>query len=358
MGAAPPSLGQRVDAVVSRGMANPVMMVAVLLMAGVIAALGLSIAADGAEATTGADFAVFHTAGELAAEGRTDVLYEDRFAELANEKFGGDDEGNLIYLNPPVVAQVLQPLSGLSYRTAFLVWSAVTLALTAAGLALLRAPRPFWLLAVVVPPAVLNLQLGQNGAVGLVILAGVFALLRSEPRGRGRAGGEPAALQAHPGVGGGRVVADLVSTPLASPGRSGGRRCGDRGHVGGRRRRRTVATLRRGGDGGELRRDHLVHDRERHTVGVLARAADRRRVAGHAALAGVGCRRGRRLPVVRPSNRWAMDAAPGRCCAAHAVAGSAPADLRLDDPVRAGRRACGRRCRSGGSSGCCSGRGW
>jgi hypothetical protein len=63
---------------------------------------------------------------------------------------------------------------------AFLAWSAVTLALTAAGLALLRAPRPFWLLAVVVPPAVLNLQLGQNGAVGLVILAGVFALLRSE----------------------------------------------------------------------------------------------------------------------------------------------------------------------------------
>ncbi len=180
MGAAPPSLGQRVDAVVSRGMANPVVMVAVLLMAGVIAALGLSIAADGAEATTGADFAVFHTAGELAADSRTDVLYEDRFAELANEKFGGDDEGNLIYLNPPVVAQVLQPLSGLSYRTAFLAWSALTLALTAAGLALLRAPKPFWLLAVVVPPAVLNLHLGQNGAVGLVILAGVFALLRSK----------------------------------------------------------------------------------------------------------------------------------------------------------------------------------
>jgi hypothetical protein len=163
-------------------MANPVVMVAVLLMAGVVAALGLSILGSGAEATTGADFAVFHTAGELAAEDRAEVLYDDRFAELANERFGGGEDGNLIYLNPPVVAQVLQPLSVLSYRAAFLVWSVITLALTAAALALLRAPKPFWLLAVVVPPAVLNFQLGQNGAVGFVILAGVAGLLRSDRR--------------------------------------------------------------------------------------------------------------------------------------------------------------------------------
>ena len=180
MGASTPSLGRRVDDVVSRGMANPVVMVAVLLMVGVVVALGLSIIGSGADATTGADFAVFHTAGELASEGRSDLLYEDRFARLANDTFRGEDEGNLIYLNPPVLAQVLQPLSTLSYRTAFLVWSAVTLVLTAVAMSLLRAPRPFWLLAVVVPPAVLNLQLGQNGAVGLVILAGVVALLRSE----------------------------------------------------------------------------------------------------------------------------------------------------------------------------------
>ena len=175
-----PSLGRRVDAVVSRGMANPVVMVAVLLMVGVVAALGLSVAGDGVEATTGADFAVFHTAGELAAEDRAELLYDDRFAVLANEKFGGGEEGNLIYLNPPVVAQVLQPLSALSYRAAFLVWSVVTLVLTAIALALLRAPRVFWFLAVLVPPAVLNLQLGQNGAVGLVVLAGMAALLRSD----------------------------------------------------------------------------------------------------------------------------------------------------------------------------------
>ena len=48
-------------------MANPIVMVAVLLMVGVIAALGLSVLGDGVETTTGADFAVFHTAGELAA---------------------------------------------------------------------------------------------------------------------------------------------------------------------------------------------------------------------------------------------------------------------------------------------------
>ena len=180
MGVSTPSPVQRVDALVSRGMANPVVMVAVLLMVGVVAALALSIAGSGAEATTGADFAVFHTAGELSAEGASDLLYEDRFAELANDKFAGDDEGNLIYLNPPVMAQVLQPLSAVPYRTAFLLWSAVTLVLTGAALALLRAPKPFWLLALVVPPAVLNFQLGQNGAVGLVILAGVFALLRSD----------------------------------------------------------------------------------------------------------------------------------------------------------------------------------
>ena len=180
MGVSTPSPGQRVDALVSRGMANPVVMAAVLLMVGVVSALGLSLAGSGAGATTGADFAVFHTAGELAADGGSDLLYEDRLAELANEKFGGDDEGNLVYLNPPVMAQVLQPLSAVPYRTAFVLWSAVTLVLTVAALAILRAPRPFWLLAFVVPPALLNLQLGQNGAVGLVILAGVFALLRSE----------------------------------------------------------------------------------------------------------------------------------------------------------------------------------
>ena len=72
----------------------------------------------------GGDFAMFWTAGRLAAKGDWDTLYSlDGFADVM-----GASVGTVSFAYPPPFAMALQALRGIDYATAFSIWLAVSAA--------------------------------------------------------------------------------------------------------------------------------------------------------------------------------------------------------------------------------------
>jgi hypothetical protein len=147
---------------------------AVALIIGALAFGGVSF--HGRATGKGTDYNVFHMSGRLAAE-RPRQLYE---VDAGRDR-------TYTFLNPPVVAILMSPLSALPLGASAVVWFVINVACTGhAALILSRLLAPpgratsFLLLTLVLalPYAVENIQLGQMHAVILYLMVLAFAELR------------------------------------------------------------------------------------------------------------------------------------------------------------------------------------
>jgi alpha-1,2-mannosyltransferase len=135
----------------------------------------------------GADHLAFFHAARLIGEGRQAELYD--YVHLSEEGYqksiiGWPWGGFEAYRNPPFYALLYLPTTGLSYYTSFLIWTALSFALLALSVVLLRPARPLraFLWAVGFYPVFAAISFGQNTLISLAIFAGVYRLLESDRR--------------------------------------------------------------------------------------------------------------------------------------------------------------------------------
>jgi len=135
----------------------------------------------------GHDFLAFYMAGEMAAEGQVEPLYQpaaqtawqQAFMAPINPKW----QGTCLYLNPPHYAWLMSWISWLGYGGALAVWWVFSLACFAATAAIWRRwlDREDWVLAVILavsmPAWFQSLAGGQNTFVTLMVLSGFCACL-------------------------------------------------------------------------------------------------------------------------------------------------------------------------------------
>ncbi len=122
------------------------------------------------------DFVVFWTAGHLALKGAAIAAYDthlEHAAELAT--IGHNFHQLLGWSYPPLFLFVVMAPVQLPYVSAFIMWSATTLALYASAVAAIVERRVAFMVACAVPWVFVELVLGQNGfltsaVVGLVLL--------------------------------------------------------------------------------------------------------------------------------------------------------------------------------------------
>lgn len=89
-----------------------------------------------------ADFSVFYTAGTILREGLGRRLYETKVEYEIQEAFTGhisSRRGPLPFIHPPFEGLIFLPLSWLTYRTAFLVWDAMSVLMLFATAVTLRS---------------------------------------------------------------------------------------------------------------------------------------------------------------------------------------------------------------------------
>ena len=112
------------------------------------------------------DFTAFYVGGTLLREGHGPSLYDESLqAPLHARLIAPDREGNLPFVDPPVAAALVLPVTVLGLDAAYRVWALLELAVLAAAVVIaVRAARP---------P---NVASGQAWAAGLVAMAGAGTL--------------------------------------------------------------------------------------------------------------------------------------------------------------------------------------
>lgn len=139
----------------------------------------------------GPDFPAFYTAGWMLRHGEAARLYDFERQEEVQRSLGLSprppaSRGVSAFINPPHYALLMAPLSALSYRAAFAVWSALMLGCFVAGLLLLRSllsplrERSGLLplaLALFFMPVYFAFSAGQNTGLSLLLHSGILAAL-------------------------------------------------------------------------------------------------------------------------------------------------------------------------------------
>jgi hypothetical protein len=136
------------------------------------------------------DFTIFYTAGKMLHEGLGHSLYDGGLQYEVQQTFAAGvriRKGPLPYNHPPFEALIFEPLASLDYPTAYLVWSAINLAMLGFLPFLLREHIPVlarypafvWLLVFLgfFPVLVVLLQ-GQDVILLLLLNALAFAALK------------------------------------------------------------------------------------------------------------------------------------------------------------------------------------
>lgn len=137
----------------------------------------------------GGDFLTFHTAANLVATGRGDIIYDPAlFQSVLGPEYAYGPFGN-----PPPFLLVFAPLGRLPFEPAWLIWTGVSLVGLAVALKALGVRR--WLAgaaaALLFPPVYFALTFGQPSVLWLLIMVAVYVLLK---RGQSVAGGAVAGL--------------------------------------------------------------------------------------------------------------------------------------------------------------------
>ncbi|HEX8236378.1 MAG TPA: glycosyltransferase family 87 protein [Abditibacteriaceae bacterium] len=134
----------------------------------------------------GPDFPAFYTAGWMLRHGEADKLYEAARQREIQQSFLPGMKGVSAYINPPHYALLMQPLSTLSYSTAFTVWTLFSLSCFVAGIMLLRTILPElqtqcgnWLMALALgfTPVYYALSAGQNTGFTLLLHTAILVAL-------------------------------------------------------------------------------------------------------------------------------------------------------------------------------------
>jgi alpha-1,2-mannosyltransferase len=151
----------------------------------------------------GHDFTAFYSAGQLAASGQFEKLYDIEAVKTLEQQTGrkyglslGDSYGP--YWNPPFYAWIFAPLSRLPYPTALLVWTLFNVTCFLVALYLicnLLAPCGYTLITAKIPwhvwglvpllltfsmPVIQALSHGQNSMTSLLLLAATVTAWRNE----------------------------------------------------------------------------------------------------------------------------------------------------------------------------------
>ena len=136
------------------------------------------------------DFTIFYTAGKMLKEGLGHSLYDGALQYEVQQTFAAGvriRKGPLPYNHPPFEALIFEPLASLDYPTAYLVWSAINLAIL--GLlpfllrryipALAQCPAFVWLLVLLgFFPVLVALLQGQDVILLLLLNALAFTALK------------------------------------------------------------------------------------------------------------------------------------------------------------------------------------
>jgi hypothetical protein len=133
----------------------------------------------------GADHLAFYHAARLIRDGESYRLYN--YGELRDISYqqaliGWDWNGFEAYRNPPFYALLYVPTAGLSFYTSFAIWTAISFALFALAIFLLRAEQPArcFLWSFTFYPVFATISFGQNTFISLAIFAAVYRLLSNE----------------------------------------------------------------------------------------------------------------------------------------------------------------------------------
>ncbi len=187
---------------VFRRLTSPPLLVVVAGLQALLLAVVIAVYLAGFSGTPNAgarvsgDFVAFYTGATLVREGRGVELY-DMHAQLARQReLVGEDPGSaellfLPYINPPILAVLLAPLSALPYVQAFYGFDLLMLFAFVGGVLLLRPVLPrlaesrgAWAATVLLfwgwHPVSRTLFGGQNTVLTLLLLAGLYAAWKRE----------------------------------------------------------------------------------------------------------------------------------------------------------------------------------
>ena len=163
------------------------------LLAAVVLPLFVAVlTTDGSSMVTGrlgGDLPAFYGAGRIVEQGQIDQLYDwQTQAEAEKGLFGDREDVFQVFAYPPFVAHAYSPLARLPYSSAYAVHTALMMAAVAATILVLRRvlprvdrwPLESFAVAVSFYPLYRAVTGGQNSAVSLLILAGIYWALSVE----------------------------------------------------------------------------------------------------------------------------------------------------------------------------------
>jgi hypothetical protein len=129
----------------------------------------------------GGDFIAFYAAGTLAREGRPQAAYDMAAISEAERRALPQATYALMYAYPPVFQMLHEPLAGLPYVWAYIVWAALLFALHVAVWRIAFGGTPAFWAALGCSAVYLNVLHGQNGLLSAALLGIGLLALRTRP---------------------------------------------------------------------------------------------------------------------------------------------------------------------------------
>ena len=178
----------RLDAAWQRRLTLYPRLILIAIAAAFVIVITAGSGSDTATGRVGGDFPAFYSAGTIVAEGNIDGLYEPAVQAAAQIDLLGGEDGFIMYPYAPYVAGAYSAFSGLPYRTAYVIHTALMVAALVGALILIRPmisvlDRWFSLIlgaAATAYPIFVGTSGGQNTALTLLLLAAIWRALAED----------------------------------------------------------------------------------------------------------------------------------------------------------------------------------
>ena len=178
----------RLDAAWQRRLTLYPRLILIAIAAAFVIVITAGSGSDTATGRVGGDFPAFYSAGTIVAEGNIDGLYEPAVQAAAQIDLLGGEDGFIMYPYAPYVAGAYSAFSGLPYRTAYVIHTALMVAALVGALILIRPmisvlDRWFSLIlgaAATAYPIFVGTSGGQNIALTLLLLAAIWRALAED----------------------------------------------------------------------------------------------------------------------------------------------------------------------------------
>jgi alpha-1,2-mannosyltransferase len=178
----------RLDAAWQRRLTLYPRLILIAIAAAFVIVITAGSGSDTATGRVGGDFPAFYSAGTIVAEGNIDGLYEPAVQAAAQIDLLGGEDGFIMYPYAPYVAGAYSAFSGLPYRTAYVIHTALMVAALVGALILIRPmisllDRWFSLIlgaTATAYPIFVGTSGGQNTALTLLLLAAIWRALAED----------------------------------------------------------------------------------------------------------------------------------------------------------------------------------